>query len=103
MIRHVLEDFEGYVSSGPCEDGTFWVTVIDLDEDEEFMQVIIEKIPTEEHKYIKLGAYFYWTIYNDGTYDFKFSRKVWTQEQIDEAYKQATEMAKIFKLTVETE
>lgn len=102
MIRQVLEDFEGYVSD-VCDDGTFWARIIDLDEQEEEVQIIVEKIPIEEHKHIQLGAYFHWTIYSDGTHDFKFSREVWTQEQIDEAYKRAVEMVKIFKSAEEAE
>lgn len=99
-MRHVLEDFEGYVIEEDTDNGrdTFWIRFIDQDEEEMEGAVFKDKIPTSEHKYIQPGAYFHWTIYNDGTYDFKFSREVWTQEMIDKATKDAEELAKYFKL-----
>lgn len=98
-MRHVLEDFEGFVLEQDYQNDkdTFWVRLIDQDEEEMEGAIVKKEIPLTEHKYIQPGAYFYWTIYSDGTYDFKFSREVWTQEMIDSAYREAEKLAKFFK------
>lgn len=85
-MRHVIEFFEGFVEE--IDKDTFWVRITNEDEDWE-AEIYLSKISSEEQKYLTIGADFSWAMYNDETYDFIFSKEVWTEEQIQQFRKDA--------------
>ena len=96
-MRHVIEHFQGYVT-GVGED-TFWGRYEDIAGQEEEAEFITEKVlfTDEDKEWLQEGAYFDMIFYNNETFEFKFIKEYWTQEDIDRAKKEAEELVKFFK------
>ena len=94
-MRHIVEHFEGYVTE--VKEDTFWARCEDVDGDEWEMEIITDKVLTdEEREYLQLGAIFDWVLFSDETQWFIFYKEVWTQEEIDAAKEAAKEFIEFF-------
>lgn len=77
-MRHVEQWLDGYVVDFNS------INIDVIFENDLTGEILISTIPPEEQKYIKHGAIFTITWYNDDTYDFTFSKECWTEKQIAE-------------------
>lgn len=78
---------KGYVTE-IC-DTTFWADISCEDGAQEIVEILKEKVSFKEYDYIILGAYFTWTIYDNGEYDFVFCKEKWTSTTIEKIKKMA--------------
>jgi len=104
-MKIISQKWEGIVTD-VC-DGSFWAELHDLNNRHnpvEIAEILMSKIPEEEHQYIEEGAVFYWNIgywKKDGKCfsEFKFLRPtVWTKRMLEKLEKKAKELAKQFGL-----
>lgn len=93
-MKHVVEVFEGFVLD--INKDTFWGRFEDLDGNLEEAEFITDRVllKDEDKEFLQEGAYFTVIFYNNETFDFNFIKEVWTQEQIDEAKKEAEELSR---------
>ena len=91
----ILQRYECVVFA--VEKATFWAKLIDKTKDEPDAEgeFLLEKVPQEEHAYIKPGAVFDWYI-GDGKFKIRFRKAVWTKEHLDKAHKRAEELLQLF-------
>lgn len=96
-MRHVLEIFEGYVVE--VNDNSFWGRYEDFDGNLEEAEFITDKVlfTDEDKDFLQVGTYFVMIFYNDDSFDFNLIKEYWTQEQIDEAQKEAEILIKKFR------
>ena len=99
MDKKIIQEFDCVVQD-VSDDGTFGARLIDVtnpENFEEYADIYRHFIDEEEKEYIQLGAYFRWTMYDDETQTLIFNKETWTQEEIDNAHREAKELAKKFK------
>lgn len=98
----ILNEWRGSITELELENDTMWCRVQDITDptrNEEWGEFTIsEEVSPEEMEYVSLGAIFNWIIEEDeagkGHSRFVFSKERWTQEELDEAKKEAEELMK---------
>lgn len=109
-MKNLIEYFEGFVDDTKAhpESETFWVRLVDLDDNEEMAEMITAKAinKTEDLQHLTPGMPFTWEFYQIGeecVAEFKWIVEYWTREEIDKAKKEAEELCKLFKWKDEAE
>jgi protein tyrosine phosphatase len=92
-----MGNWKGYVNS-EIYNGTFDVIVSNKDYPEipqELWTIYVDRVPIEERKYIRLGA-FLTIIIDQNRFDIVFNKEVYTKEDIEEINKEANRYNTIF-------
>lgn len=89
----ILEEFNGYVIDIDDERNTFWIRCEDSD-----IEIPSHTLLLDERPYLIEGSFCRWRFYKDPDYEgetiteFIFNKQVWSQEELDEADRKATEL-----------
>lgn len=96
----VLEEFNGHVIDIDTKRNTFWIRCEDTGDEISDIEIPSHTLLLEERPYLAEGAYCRIRYYKDPDYEnetieeFIFNKRVWSQEEIDEATRKAKELSK---------